>query len=307
MIEAKHLTKKYGDFTAVRDVTFSAQAGEVVGVLGPNGGGKKNLMRVLTGYTPPTRGTAYLAGFDVTLDPLDVREHIGYLPERIPLYPDMTVREYVSYWAQLHGMHNRRQRLRRTDAIIDELQLADKRHKLVRSLSKGMRQRLGLAQALVHDPPILILDEPTIGIDPQQVIEVRDTVRNLGQRRCVLFSTHILTEAEQVCDKLVIINQGRVVAAGTPDELRQRIQQGGALYIEIHGADAPTSQALLADVPGVVAVHPSGRGYQLQIADPHVRTAIYDRLRQTDYALVEMRSASLTLEDIFLNIIGETS
>ncbi|MEO0565253.1 MAG: ABC transporter ATP-binding protein, partial [Chloroflexota bacterium] len=208
MIEAKQLTKNYGTFTAVRDVTFTAEKGEVVGLLGPNGAGKTTTMRMLTGYTPPTRGTAILAGFDVTVDPLDVRENIGYLPERVPIYPDMTVREYVSYWGQLRGLHNRRERLHRVDEVIDTVQLGFKRNKLVRSLSKGMRQRLGLAQALVHNPPIIILDEPTIGIDPQQVLEVRDTVRRLGNDHCVLFSTHILTEAEQVCDRLVIINQG---------------------------------------------------------------------------------------------------
>jgi ABC-2 type transport system ATP-binding protein len=305
MIEAKNLTKKYGSFTAVRDASFVANKGEVVGLLGPNGAGKTTIMRMLTGYTPPTSGTAIMAGFDVTLDPLDVREHIGYLPERIPLYPDMTVREYVSAWGQLRGMHNRRQRMKAVDDIIDTVQLGFKRNKLVRSLSKGMRQRLGLAQALVHNPDIVILDEPTIGIDPQQVIEVRQTVRNLRESHCVLFSTHILTEAEQVCDRLLIINQGQIVAVGTPDELRQRIQQSAALYIELGGIEGEQAVALLHEVPGVLEVHPRGAGYQLQVEGGHVRPHLYDRIRDTDYQILEMSSASMTLEDIFLNIIGE--
>lgn len=305
MIEAKALTKKYGTFTAVREASFRAEAGEVVGLLGPNGAGKTTIMRMLTGYTPPTGGSATIAGFDVTVDPLDVREHIGYLPERVPLYPDMTVREYVSYWAQLRGMHKRRERMARVDAVIDRVQLGDKRHKLVRSLSKGMRQRLGLAQALVHQPDVVILDEPTIGIDPRQVLEVRQTVRELGRDHCVLFSTHILTEAEQVCDRLVIINQGRVVAEGTPEQLRQRIQEGAAVYVEFAPGTPETAFAVLRETPGVLSAQRVGRGYQLQVASPAVRTALYERVRETGYTLLEMRSAALTLEDIFLNIIGE--
>ena len=307
MIDVKALTKKYGNFTAVQAASFRAERGEVVGLLGPNGAGKTTIMRMLTGYTPPTSGTAEVAGFDVTLDPLDVRERIGYLPERVPLYPDMTVREYVSYWAQLRGLHKRQERMARVDEIIDTVQLGYKRNKLVRSLSKGMRQRLGLAQALVHKPEVVILDEPTIGIDPQQVLEVRQTVRELGRDHCVLFSTHILTEAEQVCDRLVIINQGKIVAEGTPEQLRQRIQEGAAIYVEFAPGTPDDVMAHLRDTPGVLSMQQVGSGFQLQVEAPDVRTALYERIHATDYPLLEMRSAALTLEDIFLNIIGEKS
>jgi ABC-2 type transport system ATP-binding protein len=307
MIDVNALTKKYGMFTAVREASFQAKKGEVVGLLGPNGAGKTTIMRMLTGHTPPTSGTAKIAGFDVTVDPLDVRERIGYLPERVPLYPDMTVREYVSYWAQLRGMHNRRERMARVDDIIDTVQLGFKRNKLVRSLSKGMRQRLGLAQALVHNPDVVILDEPTIGIDPQQVLEVRQTVRELGKDHCVLFSTHILTEAEQVCDRLVIINQGRIVAQGTPEQLRQRIQEGAAVYVEFALGTPGEVLDLLTETPGVLGWQAVGPGYQLQVDSARVRTALYERIRGTNYTLLEMRPAALTLEDIFLNIIGETT
>lgn len=306
MIEAKQLTKKYGNFTAVRQANFTAHQGEVVGLLGPNGAGKTTIMRMLTGYSPPSDGTAIIAGFDVTLDPLDAKEHVGYLPERIPLYPDMTVREYVSYWAELRGVHNRKQRRARVDEVVETVQLTYKRDKLVRSLSKGMRQRLGLAQALVHDPDILILDEPTIGIDPQQVIEVRETVRSLGTDHCVLFSTHILTEAEQVCDRLLIINQGRIIAEGTPDDLRRRLQGIAGLYVEITG-DAQTAAAILQETPGILSITPDGSGYQLQIESDTVRETLFDRVSTAGLKLTEMRTMSMTLEDIFLKLVGETA
>ena len=236
LIEAKRLTKYYGNFAAVRGASFTAYKGEVVGLLGPNGAGKTTLMRMLTGYSPPSSGTAIIAGFDITVDSLDARAKIGYLPERVPLYPDMTVFEYISYWGELRGLNNAKQRRARTDAVIEQVQLSSKRNRLVRSLSKGMRQRLGIAQALVHNPDIIILDEPTIGIDPQQVIEVRQVVRELGKNHAVLFSTHILTEAEQVCDRLLIINQGQIVAEGSPDGLRKQLQHGAQVYVELGGA-----------------------------------------------------------------------
>jgi ABC-2 type transport system ATP-binding protein len=302
MIEAKQLTKNYGNFTAVRAATFSAQAGEVVGLLGPNGAGKTTIMRMLTGYSPPTSGTAVIAGFDITRDPLDAKAHVGYLPERIPLYPDMTVREYVGYWAELRGVRERKKRRSRVDTVIAQVQLDDKRDKLVRGLSKGMRQRLGLAQALVHNPEVLILDEPTIGIDPRQVIEVRQTVRELGSDHCVLFSTHILTEAEQVCDRLLIINRGEIVAEGTPDDLRRRLHADSGLYVEVRG-DPGAAAALLGDTPGVQSVHADGGGFRLQTEGAWVRVAVFERVAAAGMALIEMRPiTAMTLEDIFLNL-----
>lgn len=305
MIDAKQLTKHYGTFTAVRDATFSAAQGEVVGLLGPNGAGKTTIMRMLTGYMPPSSGTATIAGFDILRDPLDAREHVGYLPERVPIYPDMTVREYVSYWAELRGMRQAKLRRERVNEVIEQVQLTFKRDKLVRSLSKGMRQRLGLAQALVHRPPIVILDEPTIGIDPQQVIEVRQTVRALGADHCVLFSTHILTEAEQVCDRLLIINQGQIVAQGTPEELRRQIEGGAGLYVELGKANLKQGRKLLLSVAGVVDVQPRGAGYQIIVTDDGVRDLIFEQVRRSDFTLREMRTIHMTLEDIFLHIVGQ--
>jgi len=304
MIEAKKLTKVFGRTVVVRDVTFSAQKGEVVGLLGPNGAGKTTIMRMLTGYTPPTSGTAIIAGFDVRVDPLDVREHIGYLPERVPLYPDMTVREYVDYWAQLRGMHRAKERRQRVDEIIDTVELGYKKRKLVRTLSKGMRQRLGLAQALVHQPDVVILDEPTIGIDPQQVLESRQTVRRLGEHHCVLFSTHILTEAEQVCDRLVIVNKGRIVAEGTPEDLRRNIQQKADLYLELAPSPDVNVEVLLNQIPGVAEVSVTGQGYRLRLDGQGIRERVHQTVVDHNLTLLEMSSEKLTLEDIFLDIIG---
>lgn len=303
MIEAKQLTKKYGNFTAVRDVSFTVERGEVVGLLGPNGAGKTTVMRMLTGYSPPTNGTAIIAGYDITLDPLDAKARVGYLPEGVPLYPDMTVYEYVSYCGQLRGLRKRKQRRERVSAVLAQVGLTYKQHKLVRSLSKGMRQRLGVAQALVHQPEVIILDEPTIGIDPRQVIEVREMVRGLGEQHAVLFSTHILTEAEQVCDRLLIIDRGRIVAEGTPDELR-RLQGSAGLYVALDGTLEAAGE-LLARIDGVTMVQPQGAGHIVQLAEDNLRREISSRAAAADMPVLEMRPQSVTLEDIFLNIIGE--
>jgi ABC-2 type transport system ATP-binding protein len=226
MIEVQQLTKRYGERTAVDRITFTAKAGEVVGLLGANGAGKTTTMRMLTGFLPPTDGQARVGGHDVVTESMAARRAVGYLPERVPLYPDMTVREYVLFWARLRGAANARAG---ADAAIARVNLSDRRNTLIRNLSKGMKQRLGFAQALAHDPPVLILDEPTIGIDPQQVIEVRDTVRALGASKTVLFSTHILSEADSVCDRVVILHKGKIVAHGTPAELKRKLRPDATL------------------------------------------------------------------------------
>lgn len=226
MIEVSKLTKRFGERTAVDHISFNAKPGEVVGLLGPNGAGKTTTMRMLTGFIPPSDGTASIAGHDIVKDSLDARASVGYLPERVPVYPDMTVRDFVIFWAKLRGQKNAKAQ---ADIAIERVSLTERRNTLIRNLSKGMRQRLGFAQALAHDPPVLILDEPTIGIDPQQVIEVRETVRELGKTKTVLFSTHILSEAEQVCDRVVIIHEGKIVAQGKPADLKRKLSPDATL------------------------------------------------------------------------------
>lgn len=221
MIEVEQLVKRYGARTALNGISFHAKQGEIVGLLGANGAGKTTTMRILTGFMPPTSGSVRLNGIDISVDPFAVRQQVGYMPERVPVYPDMTVQGFVLFWARLRGAA---QPMQAVETVLAQFNLLDRRHHLVRSLSKGLRQRLGLAQALVHQPAIVILDEPTIGIDPRQVIEVREAIHALKAQHTVLFSSHILSEVEQVCDRVVILHEGRVVAEGTPAELSARLR-----------------------------------------------------------------------------------
>ncbi len=303
MIEVSNLTKHYGSYVAVDHISFTAKPGEVVGLLGPNGAGKTTTMRMLTGFMPPTDGTAQIAGHDILTDSLEARRSVGYLPERVPVYPDMTVRAYVMFWAKLRGAHNPRRSVKNA---LEHVQLDDRQDTLIRHLSKGMRQRLGLAQALVHNPPVIILDEPTIGIDPQQVIEVRQMVRELGKNHTVLFSTHILSEAEQVCDRVLIMDKGRIVAQGKPADLRQKLQPGSLLYIEIGGAKKATARDLLKSIPGVASVEASGNGFSVKVLpNADIRGEVSERIVKAGYTLLEMRAQTTSLESIFLDLVGK--
>ncbi len=303
MIEVQNLTKRYGNFVAIDNISFTAKTGEIVGLLGPNGAGKTTTMRMLTGFMPPSEGSAKIAGFDVSENSLEVRKRVGYLPERVPLYPDMTVKDFITFWARLRGMRNPGKQV---DHVLETVNLADRKNALIRNLSKGMRQRLGLAQALVHDPEVVILDEPTIGIDPQQVIEVRESVRQLGKKHTVLFSTHILSEAEQVCDRVIIINKGRILAQGAPDTLRKQIHKGDHLYAQISGANAATASKLLTSISGVEGVSPQGEGYTIRVkAGKDVRGEVAQKVIEGGYRLLELRPVAMTLEDMFLDIVGK--
>lgn len=301
MIEAENLTKRYGNNLAVDHVSFQANDGEILGLLGKNGAGKTTIMRMLTGYMPPTEGTARVAGHDVVADSLAVRRSVGYMPEHVPLYDDMTVAGYVAFWARLRGVRKPKVA---ADAVLERMGLTDRRKSLVGKLSKGLRQRLGLAQALVHDPDVVILDEPTIGIDPQQVINVRAMVRELAEAHTVLFSTHILSEAEQVCDRVIIINEGHIVAQGTPSELRESLFPGDNLYVSIGGAESGTVEKALRRLPGVGRVERQAAGYALYAKDQvDLRQRVLRQVTDSGWELLELRPAAVTLEDIFLAII----
>ena len=305
MIEVQNLTKTFGSHLAVDGISFEAHQGEVVGFLGPNGAGKTTTMRMLTGFIPPSSGQARVAGFDVFTDSLEVRRRVGYLPETVPVYPDMTVYGYIKFWAELRGLRKPRHRV---EEVIAQVQLTERRNSLIRNLSKGMRQRLGLAQAIVHNPEVIILDEPTIGIDPQQVIEVRDSVRALGQNHTVLFSTHILSEAEQVCDRVLIINQGRIVAEGTPANLRRKLQPDPHLYVLIGGAAPELISALLSQIDGVDSVGAQGEGWIIRARNGQdIRATISAQVTHSGLQLLELRPVAMTLEDMFLDIVGRTS
>jgi ABC-2 type transport system ATP-binding protein len=302
MIEVNNLSKRYGNHLAVERISFKAKPGEIVGLLGPNGAGKTTTMRMLTGFMPPSDGSASIAGHDVVDDSMEARRSVGYLPERVPVYPDMTVRAYITFWAKLRGIRNARASV---DAVLERVQLSDRQHTLIRHLSKGMRQRLGLAQALVHNPPVIILDEPTIGIDPQQVIEVRESVLALGAMHTVLFSTHILSEAEQVCDRVLIMDKGKIVAQGKPAELRKKLQPGATLYVEIQ-TSAAKARDLLKAIPGVESVEAEGNGFVVRASkETDIRSEVSSRILKAGYTLLEMRAMTSSLEAIFLDIISK--
>ncbi len=300
MIEVENLTKRYGSVTAVDSISFAAKHGQVTGFLGPNGAGKTTTMRMLTGFMPPTSGKAIVAGFDVFENSLEVRKRVGYLPENVPLYRDMTARGYLMYIGEIRGISRPGQQ---ADAVLERVGLASRANSRIRNLSKGMKQRVGLAQALIHDPEVLILDEPTIGLDPFQVLELRDLVRELGRDRTLLFSTHILSEAEQVCDNVVIINRGQIIAKGAPTDLRSTLQRGGRVLVRV---DAPASetQALLESLPEVehVEVEMDGLLVTPQSADIDPRPSIARAVIDKGWNLTELRALAVNLEDIFLEL-----
>lgn len=301
MIDVSQLTKRYGRFVALDSISFSAQPGEILGFLGPNGAGKTTTMRILTGFMPPTNGHATVAGFDVVEQSLEMRRHVGYLPETVPLYRDMTVRGYLDFMAEIHGVKNRRQRVAE---VLELVGMADRARSLVRSLSKGMRQRVGLAQAIVHDPEVLILDEPTIGLDPHQVQDVRALVRELGKTRTVLLSTHILPEAEQVCDRIIIIDRGRIVAIDTPEHLRDHLQRGVQVFLRVGGrADRREIARLVGAVQGVRSVEPHADGFIIQVKpNSEIRPALASAIVSQGLELLELRPWAVTLEEIFLEL-----
>lgn len=300
MIEVENLVKKYGEVTAVKGISFTAKSGEVTGFLGPNGAGKTTTMRMLTGFAPPTDGHAIVAGYDVFDQGIEVRRRVGYLPETVPLYRDMTARGYLLYIGEIRGIKNRRAR---ADEVLERVGLIDRASSHIRTLSKGMKQRVGLASALLHNPPVLILDEPTIGLDPLQVLELRSLVAELGQDHTVLFSTHILSEAEQVCNKVVIINQGEIIAQGSPSELRSELERGGRVMVRV---DAPADDvlALVRELSGVRHVEIASDGIVATPVDAHTdpRPQIARAVVEKGWNLMELRPLAVNLEEIFLEV-----
>jgi ABC-2 type transport system ATP-binding protein len=301
MIEVENLTKHYGEVTAVNAITFTARPGQVTGFLGPNGAGKTTTMRMLTGFTPPTSGKAKVAGYDVFDQSMEVRKRVGYLPENVPLYRDMTTRSYLMYIAEIRGVRQRRQR---AEEVLERVGLLHRAESRIRTLSKGMRQRVGLAQALIHDPEVLILDEPTIGLDPIQVLELRSLVRELGRDHTLLFSTHILSEAEQVCDQVVIINRGQVIAQGAPTELRGQLEAGGRVLVRVEAPSMDSVQSTVTVLPTVSHVEQQGDTLVVTPSAPQTdpRPDIARAVVDQGWKLLELRPLAVNLEEIFLEL-----
>jgi len=302
MIQVEGLTKFYGSFKAIDRLSFHADRGEILGFLGPNGAGKTTTMRILTGYMPPSDGTAVIAGYDVIKEPLEARQRVGYLPETVPLYREMTVWQYVDYLAELYGL-GRKQRLDRVGEALEMVDLLDRADSMIGNLSKGMRQRVGLAQALVHEPDVLIMDEPTIGLDPAQVREVREMIRRVGQDRTVMLSTHILSEVEQLCSRVLILHNGRIVAEDSPQTLSTRLQ-GSQRFVVRVGKAAPEQVAeVLKNVPGAGVVETIADGVQVTSAEGEdARPAVAAVVVGQGWDLLELKPIDLSLEDIFLQL-----
>ena len=309
MIEVQHLTKRYGRVTAVDDISFRVERGEILGFLGPNGAGKTTTMRILTGYMPATEGRATVAGYDIFDKPIDAKRRTGYLPETPPLYPDMTVREYLDFVARLKGVPSKEKKDRVT-GVMQRAHVADMADRHCAKLSKGYRQRVGLAQALIHNPEVLILDEPTAGLDPKQIIETRQLIRSLAGDHTVVISTHILPEVSQTCQRVVIINKGRVVAVDTPDNLTARLRGAETMFVQVDagGADAA---AALSTLPGVTRVTLSERRTTIEGLEVEsekgrdIRRDIARAIVNRGWGLLELRPMRMSLEEVFLQVTTE--
>lgn len=314
MIEVEHLSKIYGSTPAIEDVTFTVEPGEILGFLGPNGAGKTTTMRILSGYLPASSGTARIAGFEVHENSLTVRKRIGYLPETPPLYPDMTVEGFLHFVARIKGV-TAGDRAQQVDSAMARCNLTEKRRTLIRKLSKGFRQRVGIAQAIVHDPPAIILDEPTVGLDPRQIIEVRNLIKALAGNHTVILSTHILPEVSMTCNRVAIINRGRVVATNTPENLMVQLLGGTGYELEIEG-DVTAAQQALQRVHGVQAVEPLAA----ELPEHHTKLRVVSAQgaelvgREIAAAIVgagiglfEMRRTQASLEDVFLQLTTQES
>lgn len=317
MIEVEHLSKSYGSTTAIEDITFAVERGEILGFLGPNGAGKTTTMRILTGYLPATSGTAKVAGFEVHENSLAVRKHIGYLPETPPLYPDMTVEGFLHFVARIKAV-SAGDRPRQVESAIERCGLVEKRTTLIRKLSKGYKQRVGIAHAIVHDPPAIILDEPTVGLDPRQIIEVRNLIKSLAGDHTVILSTHILPEVSMTCSRVAIINRGRVVATNTPESLMAQLAGGSSYELEVEGEASDIETRLIVFLQGLAGVkqveqiatdHLPTNHFKLRvIAEPGLEPVGRDiaaTVVGSGLGLYEMRRTQATLEDVFLQLTTE--
>jgi len=310
MIHVQGLTKDYGQRRAVSNLNFEIKKGEIVGFLGPNGAGKTTTMRILTGYMPPSSGKAELGGFDVIENPLEVRRLVGYLPETVPLYNDMTVFDYLMYMAKIRRVENPEDRI---DDVLEMVSMEDRSNGYIGKLSKGMRQRIGLAQAILHRPEVLILDEPTIGLDPGQIIEVRSLIRDIGKEHTVLLSTHILSEAQQLCDRVMIINKGQLVAEDSTERLQTRLTGAQRVMLRIRG-DVSEAVPLVASTPGVTSVITKDMEtleFETQPGED-ARANVARSVIHAGLDLLELSNITMSLEDIFLqltrdDVLPETS
>ena len=303
MIEVEHLTKKYGDLVAVKDLNFKVEEGKIWGLLGPNAAGKTTTMRILTGYLPATEGKANVGGFDISDKPNEAKKIIGYLPEVVPLYPEMTVEEYLRFVAEIKQIPASK-RNENLEKALHTAGLESVRKRLIRNISRGYKQRVGIAQALIHEPRILILDEPTIGLDPAQIIEIRQLIRSLKGERTILLSTHILPEVTQTCDGVIIINEGRLMVSGHLDEISASLEKTEGVFIKLRKGGEELIPHFQS-IPGVERVTWKDDGFKIEWAkEKDLHDAITRRVVEKDLGLMEMRQAAMNIEDLYLKVVS---
>lgn len=310
MIELSNVTKKYGNKTAVNNISLFVRNGEILGLLGPNGAGKSTTMRIITGYVPSTSGSVKVAGYDVVKQPVTAKRYIGYLPENPPLYKDMTVQDYIAFAAELKGMKGK-DKTDRVNKVMDEVGVADVKKRLISHISRGYRQRVGLAQALVGNPQVLILDEPTVGLDPQQIIEIRQLIKNLAGKRTVILSSHILPEVSSLCHRVAIINKGNLIAENTPHRLGESLMGHQEIVLQIKGPQAQVYAAMKSlsqieniTVNKVLSEELCEYTVQSEI-DEDIREALFYTMAEKGFPILEMKSSSMSLEEIFLELVTE--
>ncbi len=310
MIEVKGVTKKYGDFTAVENMNFNIKEGEIVGLLGPNGAGKSTTMNMLTGFIEPTEGEIIIDGFDMEKKPLKAKKQIGYMPEGVPLYNDLTVKEFVSYMADLKmvAKKDKKENIRK---VIEQTNLTDVQNKLIRNLSRGYKQRVSMAGALVGEPKILILDEPTVGLDPKQITEIRALIKSLGNTHTIILSSHILSEVSQICEKVIIINKGNIVAIASPKELEEKVQRENSVIVTVEEKDKDIEK-ITKTIKGVKQIelvkdNEDGTKEYLIISEENIdiRKEVFEKYAKENITIYELKKQEATLEDAFMKLIED--
>lgn len=308
MIEVKNVTKKYGNFVAVNNISFKIETGEIVGLLGPNGAGKSTTMNMITGYIEQTEGEIIVDGYDMLKKPKKAKKEIGYMPEGVPLYTDLTVKEFVNYMAEIKKV-DKKSRKEQVEKIIEETGLAEVKGKLIKNLSRGYKQRTSMAGALVGEPKILILDEPTVGLDPKQITEIRELIKKLGETHTVILSSHILSEVSQICNKVIIINQGKIVAIDTPENLENKVSGNNNVYVTVEDKENKILNVTknISGVKKIELVSENEDGTKQYIIetdkDVDLRKTIFGEFAKEDITIFEMKKADVTLEDAFMNLI----
>ena len=308
MIEVKNITKKYGSFTAVDNISFKIEEGEIIGLLGPNGAGKSTTMNMITGYIEPTEGEISIEGFDISKKPKKAKSQIGYMPEGVPLYSDLTVKEFVTYMAELKKV-DRKTRKEKVEKIIEQTGLKDVEKKLTRNLSRGYKQRVSMAGALVGEPKILILDEPTVGLDPKQITEIRALIKELGKTHTIILSSHILSEVSQICNKVIIINKGKIVAIDTPENLEKKVESNNTTYVTVEDTEnkIETMKEKIPEIKDIKLIKENEDGTKEYVLesdkDVDLRKIVFNEFAKENITIFEMKKADTTLEDAFMKLI----